>query len=168
MFDKNFNIIHGDRISGRTQFLFTISRIFNEAGVKLFFLACAGDNNVDSISHLSVYSKNDSLKFFDDYRIINTFDEVNNLKIIEVIKELTNKKRYNFLIIDDIDYLSKSCLDLLSSIDAIKIVTCLTDNYKKISEESNFYNINDIADLSDINDFIKGIIRNQKINKVLK
>ncbi len=168
MFDKNFNIIHGDRISGRTQFLFTISKIFNEAGVKLLFLACAGDNNVDSVSHLAVYSKHDSLQFFDDYRIINTFDEVNNLKIIEVIKELTNKKRYNFLIIDDIDYLPKSCLDLLSSIDVIKIVTCLTDNYKKISEESNFYNINDIADLSDINDFIKGIIRNQKINKVLK
>ena len=168
MFDKNFNIIHGDRITGRTQFIFSISKIFNEAGVKLFFLACAGDNNVDSISHLTVYSKHDSLQFFDDYRIINSFDEINNQKIIEVIKELTGKKRYNFLIIDDIDYLPESCLDLLSSVDVIKIATCLTDNCNKISEESNFYNISDISDLSDINDFVKGIIRNQKINSVLR
>jgi thymidine kinase len=141
-------------VSGRTQFILTISRIFNESGVKLFFLACAGDN-IDSSP-------------FDDYRIINTFDEVNNQKVIEVIKELTDKKKYNFLIIDDIDYLPKSCLDLLSNIDVIKIATCLTDNCKKLPEESNFYNINDVSDLSDINDFIKGIIRNQKINSVLK
>ena len=100
--------------------------------------------------------------------IINTFDEVNNYKVIEVVKELSEKRKYNFLIIYDIDYLPKSCVDLLSDIDTSKIVTCLSENCEKLPEESNFYDINDIIDLSNVNDIIKVIIRNQKINKVLK
>lgn len=158
MFDTNFNIIHGDRISGRTQFLFNISSDFREADVKLFFLGCAG--NIDSKSKL--------LESFQDYRIINTFDEINNYKIIEVIKELIENKKYNFLIIDDIDYLSKSCIELLSTIDVKKIVTSLSDNCKKLPEESNFYNISDVSDLSNIDEIVKKIIRDQKINSVLK
>jgi len=157
MFDKNFNIIHGDRITGRTEFLFNISKSFNEVGLKLFFLSCTGVETKDRFNDI-----------FDDYRIINTFDEVNNYKVIEVVKELSEKRKYNFIIIDDIDYLPKSCVDLLSEIDSSKIVTCLTENCEKLPEESNFYDINDISDLSNVNDIIKVIIRNQKINKVLK
>lgn len=158
MFDKNFNIIHGDRISGRTEFLFNISKDIKEVGLKLFFLSCTGDiENKDRFNNI-----------FDDYRIINTFDEINNLKVIEVVKELSKKRKYNFIIIDDIDYLPQSCVDSLSNIDTAKIVTCLSDNCKKLPEESNFYNIADVSDLSGINEVIKGIIRNQKINSVLK
>jgi thymidine kinase len=157
MFDTNFNIIHGDRISGRTQFLFKISNAFKEVDFKIFFLGCTDIDTKDRFNDI-----------FDDYRIINTFDEVNNYKVIEVVKELSEKRKYNFLIIDDIDYLPKSCVDLLSEIDTSKIVTCLSENCKKLPEESNFYDINDISDLSNVNDIIKVIIRNQKINKVLK
>lgn len=158
MFDKNFNIIHGDRISGRTEFLFNISNSFNKVGLKLFFLSCTGD----------IETKDRFNDIFDDYRIINTFDEVNNYKVIEVVKELSEKRKYNFLIIDDIDYLPKSCVELLSEIDTSKIVTCLSDNYKKLPEESNFYNISDVSDLSNIDEIVKKIIRDQKINSVLK
>lgn len=158
MFDTNFNIIHGDRISGRTQFLFNISSDFREADVKLFFLGCAG--NIDSKSKL--------LECFQDYRIINTFDEINNYKIIEVIKELIEKKKYNFLIIDDIDYLSKSCIELLSTIDVKKIVTSLSDNCKKLPKESNLYNIDNVFDLSKIDEVVKKIVRDKKINIILK
>ena len=158
MFDKNFNIIHGDRISGRTEFLFNISKSFDEVGLKLFFLSCTGD----------IETKDRFNDIFEDYRIINTFDEPNNYKVIEVVKELSEKRKYNFLIIDDVDYLPKSCIDLLSDIDTSKIVTCLSENCEKLPEESNFYDINDVSDLSNVNDIIKGIIRNQKINKVLK
>lgn len=158
MFDTNFNIIHGDRISGRTQFLFNISSDFREADVKLFFLGCAG--NIDSKSKL--------LESFQDYRIINTFDETNNYKIIEVIKELIEKKKYNFLIIDDIDYLSKSCIELLSTIDVKKIVTSLSDNCKKLPKESNLYNIDNVCDLSKIDEVVKKIVRDKKINIILK
>jgi hypothetical protein len=166
MFDKNFNIIHGDRISGRTQFLFAISKAFNEVDVKLFFLACVGD--VGDVNHLNVYDKHSSLSFYDDYRIINTLDEDGNYKIIEVVKELSEKRKYNFIIVDDIDYLPKSSLDLLLSIDTIKIATCLSDNCGKLPEDSNFYNIKDVSDLSNISDMIKRIVREQKINKILK
>jgi thymidine kinase len=166
MFDKNLNIIHGDRISGRTQFLFTISKAFNEVGVKLFFLACTGD--IDNVHHMTVYDKNNSLSYYDDYRIINTLDEINNYKVIEVVKELSEKRKYNFIIVDDIDYLPKSCLDLLLSLDTIKISTCLSDNCNKLPKDSNFYNINDVSDLLDVTDMVKRIVRDQKINKILK
>lgn len=157
MFDKNFNIIHGDRISGRTEFLFNISREFNEVGLKLFFLSCTDIETKDRFNDI-----------FDEYRIINTFDEVNNQKMIDVVKELSDKKKYNFLIIDDIDYLPKSCIDSLSNIDVPKIVTCLSDNCVKFSDESNFYDISDVIELSGVVEVVKGIIRNQKINSVLK
>ena len=157
MFDTNFNIIHGDRISGRTQFLFKISNAFKEVDFKLFFLGCTDIDTKDRFNDV-----------FEDYRVINTFDEINNYKTIEVIKELSEKRKYNFIIIDDIDYLPKPCIDLLSSIDIKKIVTCLSDNCKKLPEESNFYNISDVSDLSDIDEIIKKIIRDQKINSVLK
>jgi thymidine kinase len=145
MFDKNFNIIHGDRISGRTEFLFNISNSFNKVGLKLFFLSCTGD----------IETK-------------DRFNDIFDYKVIEVVKELSEKRKYNFLIIDDIDYLPKSCVDLLSEIDTSKIVTCLSDNYKKLPEESNFYNISDVSDLSNIDEIVKKIIRDQKINSVLK
>lgn len=157
MFDTNFNIIHGDRISGRTQFLFKISNAFKEVDFKLFFLGCTDIDTKDRFNDV-----------FEDYRVINTFDEINNFKIIEVIKELSEKRKYNFIIIDDIDYLPKACIDLLSSIDTKKIVTCLSDNCKKLPKDSNFYNISDVSDLSDIDEIIKKIIRDQKINSVLK
>jgi thymidine kinase len=157
MFDTNFNIIHGDRISGRTQFLFKISNAFKEVDFKLFFLGCTDIDTKDRFNDV-----------FEDYRVINTFDEINNFKIIEVIKELSEKRNYNFIIIDDIDYLSKSCIDLLSSIDTKKIVTCLSDNCKKLPKDSNFYNISDVSDLSNIDEIVKKIIRDQKINSVLK
>ena len=81
---------------------------------------------------------------------------------------MSEKRNYNFIIIDDIDYLSKSCIDLLSSIDTKKIVTCLSDNCKKLPKDSNFYNISDVSDLSNIDEIVKKIIRDQKINSVLK
>ena len=40
MFDKNFNIISGDRMSGRTRFLLNLSQDLDNVGIKLFFLLC--------------------------------------------------------------------------------------------------------------------------------
>ena len=85
-----------------------------------------------------------------------------------MIKELIEKKKYNFLIIDDIDYLSKSCIELLSTIDVKKIVTSLSDNCKKLPKESNLYNIDNVCDLSKIDEVVKKIVRDKKINIILK
>jgi hypothetical protein len=97
--------------------------------------------------------------------------------MIEVVKEITERDGYHFLVVDDIDYLSSDCINLISKINIRKIVTCLNDNLKKITDDdSNFYNIEDKVGLniksdtgiSTIGSIIKGIVREQKINIILK
>lgn len=167
MFDKNFNVISGDRMSGRTRFLLNLSKDLDNAGIKLFFLGCVNE---------FTYPKS-SLSQFKEFRLLDTSNEYNNLKMIEVVKEITERDSYHFLVVDDIDYLSIECINLISKINIRKVVTCLNDNLKKITDDdSGFYNIEDKVGLniksddgiSTIGGIIKNIIREQKINKILK
>lgn len=167
MFEKNFNIISGERMSGRTRFLLNLSKDLDNIGIRLFFLGC--------VSEFS-YNKN-SLSQFKDYRLLDTSNDYNNLKMIEVIKEITERDGYHFLIVDDIDYLSSDCINLISEINIRKIATCLDDNFQKITDDDSFfYNISDKLGLnitsddgvSSIGGIIKNIVRNQKINLLLK
>jgi hypothetical protein len=167
MFDKNFNIISGERMSGRTRFLLNLSKDLDNVGIKLFFLGCVNEFS---------YPKS-SLSQFKDYRLLDTSNDYNNLKMIEVVKEITERDGYHFLVVDDIDYLSIGCINLISKINIRKIVTCLNDNLKKITDDdSDFYNIEDKVGLNIKNDtgistigsIIKGIVREQKINIILK
>ena len=67
----------------------------------------------------------------------------------KVAKEITERDGYHFLVVDDIDYLSSDCINLLSAINVRKIATCLNDNLKKISDDdSDFYNIEDKVGLN--------------------
>jgi hypothetical protein len=167
MFDKNFNIISGERMSGRTRFLLNLSQDLDNVGIKLFFLGCVNEFS---------YPKS-SLSQFKDFRLLDTSNDYNNLKMIEVVKEITERDGYHFLVVDDIDYLSSDCINLISKINIRKIVTCLNDNLKKIIDDDiNFYNIEDKVGLniksdtgiSTIDNIIKGIVREQKINIILK
>jgi hypothetical protein len=167
MFEKNFNIISGERMSGRTRFLLNLSKDLDNIGIKLFFLGCVNEFS---------YPKS-SLSQFKEFRLLDTSNDYNNLKIIEVVKEITERDGYHFLVVDDIDYLSIDCINLLSAINVRKIATCLNDNLKKISDDdSDFYNIEDKVGLnikngtsiSTIGSIIKGIVREQKINTILK
>ena len=167
MFDKNFNVISGDRMSGRTRFLLNLSKDLDNAGIKLFFLGCVNEFS---------YPKS-SLSQFKEYRLIDSSNDYNNLKMINVVKEITERDGYHFLIVDDIDYLSSDCIDLISKINTRKVVTCLDDGCQKITDEdSDFYNINDKISLniksndgvSTIGGIIKKIVREQKINIILK
>jgi len=167
MFDKNFNIISGERMSGRTRFLLNLSKDLDNIGIKLFFLGCVNEFS---------YPKS-SLSQFKEFRLLDTSNDYNNLKIIEVAKEITERDGYHFLVVDDIDYLSSDCINLLSAINVRKISTCLNDNLKKITDDdSDFYNIEDKVGLnikngtsiSTIGCIIKGIVREQKINIILK
>jgi len=167
MFDKNFNIISGERMSGRTRFLLNLSKDLDNVGIKLFFLGCVNEFS---------YPKS-SLSQFKDYRLLDTSNDYNNLKMIEVVKEITERDVYHFLVVEDVYYLSIECIKLISKINSRKVVTCLNDNLKKITDDdSDFYNIEDKVGLniksddgvSSIGGIIKNIIREQKINKILK
>lgn len=167
MFDKNFNIISGDRMSGRTRFILNLSKDLDNVGIKLFFLGCVNE---------FTYPKS-SLSQFKDYRLLDTSNDYNNIKMLEVVQEITERDGYHFIIVDDIDYLSINCINFLSKMNVRKIVTCLNDNLKKITDDDfDLYNIEDKAGLniksdtgvSTIDSIIKGIIREQKINIILK
>jgi hypothetical protein len=167
MFEKNFNIISGERMSGRTRFILNLSKDLDNIGIKLFFLGCVNEFS---------YSKS-SLSQFKDFRLLDTSNDYNNLKMLEVIQEITERDSYHFLIVDDIDYLSSDCINLISKINIRKIATCLNNNLKKITDDdSDFYNIEDKVGLNIKNDtgistigsIIKGIVREQKINTILK
>jgi len=167
MFEKNFNIISGERMSGRTRFILNLSKDLDNIGIKLFFLGCVNEFS---------YSKS-SLSQFKDFRLLDTSNDYNNLKMLEVIQEITERDSYHFLIVDDIDYLSSDCINLISKINIRKIATCLNNNLKKITDDdSDFYNIEDKVGLNIKNDtgistigsIIKRIAREQKINTILK
>ena len=43
MFDKDINILYGDRCSGRSQFLLEISQKLKRLGFKLVFIGCTSE-----------------------------------------------------------------------------------------------------------------------------
>ena len=69
MFNLNYNIIHNDSKTGRTDFLIDISRSLNGLGLKLFFFGCTSELDVRNLT------------FFNDYRITSTNEDYNNLKL---------------------------------------------------------------------------------------
>lgn len=160
MFDLNFNIINGDQKTGKTTFLLELSSILKSYNFKVFFLGCT--------SEFQNARRSGDLISFDDFRIITTSDDYNNLKIIDVVREITDVKLYDYLIIDDIDYLSDNAIKSIINTNVKKIVTCLTDNLKKLPNNSTIYNIEDIKDTTQIKDYITTLIRDQKINSILK
>ena len=84
MFDLNFNIINGDQKTGKTTFLLELSSILKSYNFKVFFLGCT--------SEFQNARRSGDLISFDDFRIITTSDDYNNLKIIDVVREITDVK----------------------------------------------------------------------------
>ncbi len=156
MFNSNYNIIHNDSKTGRTDFLIDISRSLNGLGLKLFFFGCTSELDIRNLT------------FFNDFRITSTNEDYNNLKLIDVIKEITETRNYDFIIVDDIDYLTVKSIDALSKIKVKKIVTCLTHNVSKLPNNSNFYFLGDKNEKERILDYIKSLTRDKKINSILK
>lgn len=156
MFDNNFNVIYGDTKTGRTSFLLDIALLLKQNDFKSFFLSCSTE-----------FQNSRKIEPFDEFRVLPSSDEFNNLKNIEVIDEITRSKNYNFIIVDDIDYLSSNCVSALSKIEAKKIVTCLTHNNINLPKDSNFYNIED-TNIEIVKDYMISLKRDKKINSILK
>jgi thymidine kinase len=156
MLDSNFNIIYGDTKTGRTNLLLDIGVLFKLNDFKLFYIGCTSE-----------FQNARNIESFDGFRFLPTTDELNNLKLIEVVKEITENKNYNYIIVDDIDYLSQKCISELFKINVKKISTCLSHNSIKLPKDSNFYRIEDI-NIDIIKDYIIPLKRDEKINSILK
>lgn len=169
MFNKNFNIILGDRASGRTFFLWEISKILKTLGYKICFIGCTGEFKQDDrfLSH------------FDFCRIITSYTD--DISIVKSIKEITERDGYDFIFIDDIDWARKPVQIVIKSINVRKISSCI--DIPVLGEEFNLlkirnnYNDSELesrtlveyrGNVSDVKKFLLSLSRELKINNVLK
>lgn len=172
MIDFDYIVFHGERSSGRSTLLFTIADICKSNGEICYFFGATDEFNSDYFIFESTFSR----KFF--YRHPDH-------RLIENIVELSDKERCNYIFIDDIDFLSRKDLQILSKSKAKKIVTSLTGkipeitNYKSYEivtsyEENNklFPKVDKFLYSDDckisVTDFLKTLERDKKINLILK
>jgi hypothetical protein len=170
MFEKNFNIVVGDRSSYRTTFLIELSRAIRGQNRKILFLG-----GTDEFQDFA----NDSItRIFD-----HAFFYKNDIRLFHNIKELVERDNYEYIFIDDIDYIPNTYIKELSDISVRKIGTSLPDSLPIFNQDINLYQIKtDYDDSSissstfleigkqmiDIKDIIKTIERDQKLNTLLK
>lgn len=176
MFDKNVNIIKSKQRQGTTTFLEMFSKSLMDSGYKVCYIGASKDNNINY---------KDKFNF---YRIIaSVFDE--DYKMLSLISEIIIRDKYDYLFIDDIEYLysskfySKYEIDkLIENIDNIpvkKIITCdigdfpslptysiTSNNFFNNSEEHIFENY--LIDGIEPTQIIKSYIRDIKIENILK
>ena len=164
MFSKNFNIIIGDRASGRTTFLFELARLIKSFGKKTCYIG--------GTEEFYEFANNSVNKIYD-----STFFYKNDVRLFQNIKEITERDEYEYIFIDDMDYISHNCMDIISSIRVNKITTCLTDNLPIFNQDINCYEIKSDKnilllkigeELVKTKDIITTLSRDQKIKSVLK
>lgn len=166
MFDKNFNIILGERASGRTIFLWKISKALKSMGYKICFIGCTNEFRQDDMF----------LTHFDFCRVLSQDDS----QMVEVIKEKTERDKYDFIIVDDIDCVKKGIQKLIKSINIRKICTCF--EIPILGEDFNLYKIRADYNDSDLEsksiveykggiltheNFLTSLTREIKINSIL-
>lgn len=167
MFDSELNIIKGERMSGRTSLLVTIAKTLRSSGLKVYFLGATHEMRDDR----DLYEKFTFYDFFSS-------NQDNNSKIIEKAKEIIEKEKVDFLILDDLDYLSENLIASISKISAKKIASCLNnstfsirffskpginakDYYLQKYDSSNFVIIDN--EKYQIDDILISAIRDQKL-----
>ncbi len=171
MFDSSLNIITGDRTSGRSIFLLNLAENLQKSGSKVYFV-CATNDLKENIR---------TLKDFVGYDFFSS-SESNNLKIIEKVNELIKYNKFNFLLVDDIDYLSSGVIEALVNLPIKKIASSLFDNLCLIKEDFNEYKLineynydllKNIQTLTNndntylVDDIFNSFSRNEKINTIL-
>lgn len=168
MFSKGFNIIIGDRASSRTTFLFEMARLIRSFGHKTCYIG--GTDEFYEFANNSVHKIYDSAFFYK-----------NDVRLFQNIKEITERDIYEYIFIDDIDYISSDCVDILSSIRIKKIATCLTNHLPIFNQDINCYDIRNNysddktlvtlkigEDIIKTKDIINSISRDHKIKTILK
>ncbi len=172
MFDRNFNIILGDRYSGRTHFLWELSNSLMGDGYKTCFIG--------GTTELS--ESNQLIKSFSFSRFIKSL-ESDNISSMQLVKEISERDKYDYILVDDINMISKKCISILKSIDIPKIVTCSSDTIPVLNELFNSYYLNVVYDESlslkgtnilidgvyyNTHNIIKSFMRSKKITKILQ
>jgi hypothetical protein len=154
--EQGINFFKGDHKVGKTHLLWNISSYLESIGSKICFIGGTNEHEDDSM-----FLRKFEFSFFrkDDKR---TFDLVSQLK-----------ESYDYIIIDDIDYINHDFIEILFKTNRTIICTCLEwRKYYKLNYPSvNFYiknsNIETPVGLYQLDTFMKVIQREDKINLLL-
>lgn len=154
--EQGINFFKGDHKTGKTHLLWNISSYLESIGKKLCFIGGTNEHEDDSM-----FLRKFEFSFFrkDDKR---TFDLVSQLK-----------DSYDYIIIDDIDYINHDFIEILFKTKKTIICTCLESrSYIKLNYPSiNFYinNTNIVTPIGvyQLDNFMKVIKREDKINLLL-
>jgi thymidine kinase len=159
MFDKNLNFIIGDKNIGKSGFLFQIATICKEVGYKTIFFGSTDEYNYSSTK-----------KYFDLMFFYNSSDD----RIIKNIQQIVKSEKFDYIFIDDIDYVLKKDIKEILDINTTKICTCL-QNLPQLTDSKifNLYrNPNELFIKSDeldidVKNFYKKFQREEKINSII-
>lgn len=172
MLDANFNIIKGQRFSGRSSFLFVFGQICSANDQDVIFLGATDEFNHGDFT----WTNNPfSLKFFYRHKDHN---------LIKNIVEIAERDNCGYIFIDDIEFLSRIDIEVLSKSRVKKICTCLDGKIpENLTDFKTFTLLSTYDDdsfkeskslLLDngqkilIQDFLKIFDREQKITSILK
>lgn len=172
MFNNDFNVINGDRASGKSIFLRELSRVLKKLNYKVCFIDTLGEANLNSRN-----SDIDLIKVLSE-------SDYNNKRTIQVVKEITERDNYDFILVDDTDYLSESIIKDIKNIRVKKIIACtVLDNTgfdkKDTHKICSIYNESKLKEgflieyhdkslnIENLEEFYIQFIRDEKLTKVL-
>lgn len=149
-------------MSGRTTYLVGLSNLMVLGGLKVCFIGCSTElENSPNLRNVA-----NIVRFIRGFGIDR--DEY-NLKMLESIREISYRDKYDFILIDDFDQLSKKCIELLKSITIKKIVTCPMNGIPILNEPISTYRLSDNKiDEYDFTELSRLLIRDKKIKEILK
>jgi hypothetical protein len=171
MFNNDFNVINGDRSSGKSIFLRELSRVLKNLNYKVCFIDTLGEAIQKEILDIDLFK-------------VLCESDYNNKKTIQVVKEITERDNYDFILVDDTDYLSESIIKDIKNIRVKKIIACTVldntgldkkDTHKicSIYNESKLkegflieYNDKSI-NIENLEEFYTQSIRDEKLTKIL-
>lgn len=172
MFNNDFNVINGDRASGKSIFLRELSRVLKKLNYKVCFIDTLGEANL-SIRNSDI----DLIKVLSE-------SDYNNKRTIQVVKEITERDNYDFILVDDTDYLSESIIKDIKNIRVKKIIACtVLDNTgldkKDTHKICSIYNESKLKEgflieyhdkslnIENLEEFYIQFMRDEKLTKVL-
>lgn len=158
--DNGINFIKGDHKSFKTTLLYDISKHLHDSGKRLLFIGGTNEKE-EHESFLRIFN----------YSFFNS-NFVGDRKIFDIAYEL--RENYDYIIIDDIDYINDTYIELLFKTNKPIICTCLTWRvyfqlnypYLDFFIENGEIKLQN-GDILNIDGFIKRIKREDKINLLL-
>jgi hypothetical protein len=155
--EGGINFFKGDHKTGKTHFLWNLSSYLESLNKKICFIGGTNEHEDDSM-----FLRKFEFSFFrkDDKR---TFDLVSQLR-----------NSYDYIVIDDIDYINDDFIQILFKTNRTIICTCLQNRvYLNINyPHQNFYIKNGYIELPTgdevtMDNLLKSLKREDKINLLL-